>query len=58
VKLQIFSTLHCDVVPIKPITIGEDVEAVVVAVTPASSPAGHDTDFRNSAHTQTRPAAS
>jgi hypothetical protein len=31
VKLQIFSTLHCDVVPIKPITIGEDVEAVVVA---------------------------
>jgi Icc-related predicted phosphoesterase len=31
VKLQIFSDLHTDVAPIKPITIGEEVDAVVVA---------------------------
>jgi Icc-related predicted phosphoesterase len=31
VKLQIFSDLHCDVAPIKPIAIGEEVDAVVVA---------------------------
>jgi len=31
VKIQIFSDLHLDVAPIKPITIGDGVEAVVVA---------------------------
>jgi Icc-related predicted phosphoesterase len=31
VKLQILSDLHTDVAPIKPITIGDDVDAVVVA---------------------------
>jgi Icc-related predicted phosphoesterase len=31
VKIQIFSDLHTDVAPIKPIAIGEDVDAVVVA---------------------------
>jgi Icc-related predicted phosphoesterase len=31
VKLQLFSDLHCDVSPVKPIAIGEDVDAVVVA---------------------------
>lgn len=30
-KVQIFSDLHCDVAPTKPITIGDDVDAVVVA---------------------------
>ncbi len=30
-KLQIFSDLHTDVAPIKPITIGDDVDAVMVA---------------------------
>jgi predicted phosphodiesterase len=30
-KLQIFSDLHCDVASIKPIAIGRDVDAVVVA---------------------------
>jgi Icc-related predicted phosphoesterase len=31
VKLQVFSDLHCDVAPIKPIAIGEEVDAVLVA---------------------------
>jgi Icc-related predicted phosphoesterase len=31
VKIQIFSDLHLDVAPTKPITIGQDVDAVVVA---------------------------
>lgn len=30
-KFQFFSDLHCDVAPIKPIVIGEDIDAVVVA---------------------------
>ena len=30
-KLQIFSDLHCDVAPTKPISIGDDVEVVAVA---------------------------
>jgi hypothetical protein len=31
VKIQVFSDLHLDVAPIKPITVGKDVDAVVVA---------------------------
>ena len=30
-KLQIFSDLHCDVAPTKPITVGDGVDAVAVA---------------------------
>jgi predicted phosphodiesterase len=30
-KLQLFSDLHCDVMPVKPIRIAEGVEAVIVA---------------------------
>ncbi|EKS34520.1 MAG: hypothetical protein GY844_11520 [Bradyrhizobium sp.] len=30
-KIQIFSDLHCDVAPTKPIVIGNDVEVVVAA---------------------------